>query len=121
MLAGILLLLRGRCMLLRGVRSVEIETPSVSRTAEFYTRVWGLDLAASNGGSAYLRGSGIFHHVLAIHNAADAPSLRRVTFDAPDRAAVDALFHSVKNGGYACEKPHAVSQPGGGYGFGFTD
>lgn len=108
-------------MLLRGVRSVEIDTPSVSRTAEFYTRVWGLDLVVGDGDSAYLRGSGPFHHILAIHKAPDAPSLRRVTFDAPDRAAVDALFNSVKSGGYACEKPHAVAQPGGGYGFGFTD
>jgi catechol 2,3-dioxygenase len=108
-------------MALRGIRSVEIEVSSVGRAADFYARVWGLDQVCTEQGSAYLRGSGRYHHILAIHQASDVPALRRVTFDAADSSAVDNLHDAVQRSGCPCEKPHALSQPGGGYGFGFTD
>ena len=108
-------------MLLRGVRSIDIETPDLARTAAFYESVWGLDRVAEQDGSCWLRGSGAYHHILAIHRASAAPGLRRVTFDAPDRDAVEMLHRAVSAAAGACEEPHALDRPGGGFGFGFSD
>ena len=106
---------------LRGVRSIEIEASSVSRATDFYCRVWGLDQVCTELGSTCLRGSGTYHHILAIHEASSGPALRRVTFDAGNAREVEALHDAVKRSGRPCEDPHALSQPGGGHGFGFTD
>jgi catechol 2,3-dioxygenase-like lactoylglutathione lyase family enzyme len=46
----------------------------------------------------------------------------RVVFAAADGAAVDALHAQLRAAGTAeLEAPHALGQPGGGYGFGFRD
>lgn len=108
-------------MLLRGVRSIDITASAVGRAADFYTRVWNLDRVDERDGSVWLRGSGAYHHILAIHPAVGEPAIRRITFDAKDRSAVDALREKVAAAGVKCEPPHALAQPGGGYGFGFHD
>ena len=108
-------------MRVRGVRSVEIEMSDPDRAAEFYAEVWHLTAIDAAGGSRYLRATGAYHHVLAIHPAEHKPSLRRIVFDAADRDAVDHLHGSVKATAVRCEVPHAIDRPGGGYGFGFAD
>jgi catechol 2,3-dioxygenase-like lactoylglutathione lyase family enzyme len=105
----------------RGVRSVEIEMSDPDRAAEFYAKVWHLKEIDPVGGVRYLRGTGAYHHILAIRKANGTPSLRRITFDAADRATVDQLHRGVSAAATACEAPHEIDAPGGGYGFGFTD
>ncbi len=106
---------------LTGVRSIEIETPALEPAVDFYTRVWGLEPVSTEQGSVYLRGTGGYHHILAIHKVSNGPGLRRVVFNAADRRSLQAVHDAVKRSGCACEEPHGLKQPGGGYGFGFTD
>jgi catechol 2,3-dioxygenase-like lactoylglutathione lyase family enzyme len=108
-------------MRVRGVRSVEIEMCDPGQAAEFYAKVWRLSEVDAASGARYLRATGAYHHVLAIHPAARKPYLRRIVFDAADRDAVDRLHRAVTAAAVACEAPHAIEQPGGGYGFGFCD
>lgn len=105
----------------RGVRSVESEMSDPDSAVAFYTRVWNLTEVDARGGAPYLRGTGAYHHVLAIHPATRRPSLRRIIFDAADRETVEGLHRKVMAAAPRCETPHAVERPGGGYGFGFTD
>src|SRR5262245_12490315 len=105
----------------RGVRSVEIEMSDPDRAVEFYAKVWHLKEIGPVGGARYLRGTGPYHHILAIRKANHAPSLRRITFDATDRVMVDRLHRAVSAASTACEAPHEIDAPGGGYGFGFID
>ena len=108
-------------MHVRGIRSVEIEMCDPDRAAEFYAKVWHLTEIDSVGGAHYLRATGAYHHVLAIHRAAGKPFLRRIVFDVADRSAVDRLHRSVSAASVPSELPHAIDRPGGGYGFGFAD
>jgi catechol 2,3-dioxygenase-like lactoylglutathione lyase family enzyme len=105
----------------RGVRSIEIEMSDPERAAEFFAKVWQLQEIDAVGGARYLRATGTYHHVLAIHAASGRPSLRRIVFDAADRAMVDRLHETVSAAAAQCEAPHRVAAPGGGYGFGFVD
>lgn len=105
----------------RGVRSVEIEVADVGRAAEFYAQVWGLAEVERRGGSCYLRGTGEYHHILALHQAGGRGTFRRVVFDAADRKTVDAIHRQViehLGKSVACQE---LQWPGGGYGFGFKD
>src|SRR5215471_3988914 len=92
----------------RGVRSVEIEMNDPDRAAEFYAKVWHLKEIDKVGGVRYLRGTGAYHHILAIHKASGAPSLRRITFDAADRVTVDRLHRGVGAASTACQAPHEI-------------
>ena len=93
----------------------------VAAGARFYTDVWRLTPVAERNGSVYLRGSGGYHHILALHPR-PKPSLLCINLEARDRAAVDALHASVARAGVpAIEPPAAVNEPGGGYAFSFAD
>lgn len=105
----------------RGVRSVEIEMSDPDRAAEFYAEVWHLKEIDAVDGVRYFRGTGAYHHILAIRKASRAPSLRRIVFDAADRDTMEQLHRAVSAALAPCEAPHEVDGPGGGYGFGFTD
>lgn len=109
-----------RCSI-RGVRCIEIEMSDPARAADFYSRVWNLELVSAAAGSYYLRGTGRYHHILAIHPAGIRYSVRRIVFDVVDRAALSALHSRIAQAGMSCEKPHVWDQPGGGYGFSFRD
>jgi catechol 2,3-dioxygenase len=104
-----------------GLRSVAIGVPDVRASARFYTDVWRLQPVAEGGGSVYLRGSGAYHHILALHPR-ERVELLRIDLAAAGRGEVDALHARVKNCGTpALETPGPVSEPGGGYGFSFKD
>jgi catechol 2,3-dioxygenase len=105
----------------RGVRSVEIEMSQPERAAEFYGTVWNLTEVERENGSIWFRGTGPYHHILAIHPARNGAAVRRLTFDAADRDVVQALHKAVATSGCPCEAPHDIDAPGGGYGFGFVD
>lgn len=106
---------------IRGVRCIEIEMSDPSRAAEFYSRVWNLELVSAEAGSFYFRGTGAYHHVLVIHPAGKQFAVRRIVFDAVDIAQLEELHRKIKSTGYTCEEAHTWQQPGGGYGFSFRD
>jgi catechol 2,3-dioxygenase-like lactoylglutathione lyase family enzyme len=111
---------------LRGVRSVEIELGDVPRAAEFFTQVWNLtpieqgQIPQTNG-ARYFRGTGAYHHILALHQSNGCPAVRRIVFDAATKEAVHAVYERVKLACKESEAPHPLQSPGGGYGFGFAD
>jgi catechol 2,3-dioxygenase len=108
-------------MRVRGVRSIEIEMCDPDRAAEFYAAVWNLSEIDSVGAVRYLRATGAYHHVLAIHRAERKAHFRRVVFDAADRETVGRIHRAAVAAGRPCEAPHALDRPGGGYGFGLSD
>jgi catechol 2,3-dioxygenase-like lactoylglutathione lyase family enzyme/predicted enzyme related to lactoylglutathione lyase len=104
-----------------GLRGVDLGVRDVAAQARFYTEVWRLTLAAERNGSVYLRGSGAYCHVLALHPRSE-PALLCLNLAAADRAAVDRLHARVAAAGAPEVSPPApITEPGGGYGFAFTD
>lgn len=104
-----------------GLRGVDLGVPDVAAHARFYTSVWNLAVAAERDGAVYLRGSGACHHILSLHQRA-RPALLCVNLAAADRAAVDALHARVKAAGAPqLDAPAPLAEPGGGYGFAFSD
>src|SRR5947209_2469458 len=103
-----------------GIRSVAIDVCGLDEAASFYTTVWRLDEVATTPGARYFRGTGAYHHILSLHEAA-RPAVRRVVLDAAERDLVHELHARVKASGVATEAPHEWHAPGGGYGFGFQD
>jgi catechol-2,3-dioxygenase len=105
----------------RAVRSVDIDMSQPERAAAFYKSVWNLTEVERRDGSIYFRGTGRFHHILAVHPAPKGFAIRRMTFDAANKDIVHALHKKVAEAGCQSDAPHALSGPGGGYGFGFAD
>jgi len=107
--------------MLTGLRGVDLGVRDVAAQARFYTEVWRLSIVAERNGSVYLRGSGAHHHILALHPRAE-PALLCVNLAAADRAAVDQLHARVSAAGAPqVDRPAAIGEPGGGYGFAFLD
>src|SRR5438270_4401479 len=104
----------------RGIRSVAIDVCALDEAAAFYETVWRLAPVANAECARYFRGTCAHYHILSLHAAA-RPAIRRVMFDVADRGAVVALHARVQSSGVACEAPHELNMPGGGYGFGFKD
>ena len=101
--------------------SVEIGVKDVEAAKRFYSETWRLTPVAEDDGIVYLRGSGAHHHILALHPR-PAAELIRVSFQAPDKDAVDTLYAAAKGKGIeVIGDPGSLSRPGGGYGFDFTD
>jgi catechol 2,3-dioxygenase len=104
-----------------GVRCVDVGVGSLEAAARFYGGIWGLSEVARLGQACFFRGTGHYHHILALFERT-TPTLLRVIFDAQDRAAVDDLHAAITAANIGqVEAPHAVNRPGGGYGFGFKD
>ena len=104
-----------------GVRSIEFGVRDLRASADFYTKIWGLEEVSAEGDAIHLRGTGTEHHVLTLRERAKT-SLIGVNFAAADRAAVDALCGKAKAFGSDVERdPAALSEAaGGGYGFRFV-
>jgi len=103
------------------LRSVDVGVTNIAEALRFYTDVWGLDPVAEAGGVHYFRGTGHFHHILSLRQAAQT-GLIRVVFDAARPQAVDGLCTQVQAHGItAIDPPAPLATPGGGYGFGFQD
>ncbi|WBL76641.1 VOC family protein [Bradyrhizobium xenonodulans] len=88
------------------LRSVEITTPQLAGSVEFYSKVWGLDVAAESGGTAYLAATGSDFHVLEL-TAGEATSLRKVSFRVRSQEDLHRLFARARQAG--CE---VISSPG---------
>lgn len=105
----------------RALRSVEVGLADPQGSLRFFTEIWKLGYVGETGSVHYLRGTGAFHHILALHKA-PRPCVVRMVFDAADRATVDALHAQVlAHGLKEVETPAPLRQPHGAYGFGFKD
>ncbi len=105
----------------KGVRSVAMDVANVDRAAAFYAGIWGLEEVARHAGATFLRGTGRYHHILALHPAKGLPAFRNIVFDAPDRGTLTAIWRQVSRLIGAVREPVALAGPGGGYGFAFKD
>lgn len=103
------------------LRSIDLGVTDVDSTARFYSEIWGLEPVATEGGSVYLRGTGSYHHILALHPNSRT-ELLSVNLAARDKADVDGLYERAKAFGITdIEVPASVNEPGGGYGFSLKD
>lgn len=106
---------------IRSLRSVELKIPTVPDAADFYENVWGLRVVERDGAQAWLRGTGMQHHVLQL---TDAPQngLGRISFAVATPAEVDEAARRLESRGLApIAGPGALDQVGGGYGLRFVD
>lgn len=104
-----------------GLRGVDLGVRDVAAHARFYTDVWRLTVVAERSGSVYLRGSGAYCHILALHPR-DEAAILCINLAAANRAAVDRLHASVTAAGAPqAGAPGPIAEPGGGYGFAFLD
>lgn len=103
-----------------GLRSAEFQVPDLAATKKFYEENWGLETAAEDGDTVYLRATGAEHHALALR-AGGEKKLLCVNLAADDKAAVDGLYEKAKGLGASVEAPEQLGGPGGGYGFIFRD
>jgi catechol 2,3-dioxygenase len=103
------------------IRSIEFGVHDLDASARFYEDVWQLTPVARSNGATYFRASGREHHTVVLREH-HTPALLRATFGAKDRATVDALHEQIaRNGGTPLAAPAPIDEPGGGYGFAFTD
>ena len=107
--------------MLTGLRGVDLGVRDVAAAARFFTEVWRLSTVAEHDGAVYLRGGGAQHHILSLHARAE-PQLLCLNLAAGTRGDVDRLHARAAAAGAApIEAPAALTEPGGGYGFGFMD
>lgn len=103
-----------------GLRSAEFRVPDLASAKKFYEECWGLETAAEEGDTVYLRGTGTEHHCLALRAGGDK-KLLRVNLAANDKQAVDGLYEKAKGFGVSVDAPADLAGPAGGYGFVFRD
>ncbi|SDG53542.1 catechol 2,3-dioxygenase [Bradyrhizobium sp. Rc2d] len=96
------------------LRSVEIATPRLGVSADFYTKVWGLDVAAEAEGTVYLAATGADFHVLELSQGERA-ALCKTTFRVRSRDDLDRLFARAREADCEIITPPAPSHaPSGG-------
>jgi catechol-2,3-dioxygenase len=99
------------------LRSVELSTPDLAGSVDFYTRVWGLSVVSETGGKVYLAATGDDFHVLEL-KAGDAAELRKITFRVASADDLTALFEKCKAAGCAVMRDiGAADAPSGGQRF----
>ncbi len=103
-----------------GLRSAEFQVPDLAEARKFYEDCWGLEVAAEDGDTVYMRGTGSAHHALALREGPEK-KLLCVNLAADDKAAVDGLYEKARGLGASVEAPGALGGPAGGYGFIFHD
>ncbi len=96
------------------LRSVDLGTPDLARSVDFYTAVWGLDVVERTSDAVYLRATGADHHVLALH-AGTRSELRSVTFRSDTVADLDHIAAAARAHGCSIlSGPAPTTEPGGG-------
>ena len=82
------------------LRSVELSTPDLQKSVDFYTEVWGLTVAARADDKVYLAATGDDFHVLELKQA-ERSELRKITFRAASAEHLDALLERCRSAGCA--------------------
>jgi catechol 2,3-dioxygenase len=96
------------------LRSVDLGTPDLVRSEQFYIAVWGLEVVARHNGVVYLRAGGSDHHVVALHQSS-RPELRAVTFRVASASDFAAIAGNVAaQGGHVISPAVANEAPDGG-------
>lgn len=95
------------------LRSIELVLPKAAEAAGFLTDVWGMAPAQTRGGDHYLRGSGAFPYLVALHEGPEA-FMRTTTF-VGEAAELAALTARVADSGLKA-RPTRSEDPGGGEG-----
>jgi catechol 2,3-dioxygenase len=102
-------------------RSVTLGVADLAASKAFYTNIWGLTPVLERADKVYLRGTGPYHHVLAL-TAHGKPQVFELDLLADDRGAIDALHRQVSVAAVTqLTAPAPRDAPGGGYGFSFVD
>jgi 2,3-dihydroxy-p-cumate/2,3-dihydroxybenzoate 3,4-dioxygenase len=95
------------------LRSIELVTPDPAAAGRFFTDIWGMPEGETRAGSVYLRGSGGFPYLVALHGG-DAPCVRSVTWVCASQE-LDALRARIGASGLPAA-PAKSEDPGGGEG-----
>ena len=95
------------------LRSIELVLPQAAEAAAFLCEVWGLASGEARGRDIYLRGSGPFPYLVALHEGRDR-FVRTTTFVC-DHAELGALSARVGAAGLRAT-PTRSADPGGGEG-----
>tara|TARA_Y100001970_G_scaffold290215_1_gene423074 strand:+ start:1286 stop:2215 length:930 start_codon:yes stop_codon:yes gene_type:complete len=103
-----------------GLRSAEFQVPDLKMATKFYVDNWGLEVAATDENSIYLRGTGKAHHALVLREGGEK-ELLTVNLAADEKVSVDGLYEKAKGLGASVEPPQELGGPAGGYGFIFYD
>jgi catechol 2,3-dioxygenase-like lactoylglutathione lyase family enzyme len=99
------------------LRSVELSTPDLDRSVDFYTRVWGLEQVASQGDKVFLAASGDDFHVLELKPGPEA-ALRKTTFRVRSAGDLAALEQRLVAAGATLLRPIGPADaPSGGQRF----
>jgi catechol 2,3-dioxygenase-like lactoylglutathione lyase family enzyme len=103
------------------IRHVGLFTPRLKAHARFYTDVWGLDQVSEDADAVYLRGSSPEQFILSLH-ASDRRGLHHIGYALPDEDSVERAATLLKKSNTRLvEEPHALNEPGGGFGLRFID
>lgn len=98
-----------------GLRSVALEVPDLAAAETFYAGTWGLTVAARSERAVYLRGSGVDHHLLALHAGQGVPAIRKVSLRARSLEALQRVAEATVAAGGRIESPATASDdPSGG-------
>jgi catechol 2,3-dioxygenase len=101
--------------LISALRSVAFNVPDLALAEDFYTRVWGLSVAARETGALYLRATGADHHVLALHQQDGAAQIRHVTLRARSLQALQQAAAAAQSaGGRVVQALAELKSPSGG-------
>ena len=103
-----------------GLRSAEFQVPDLKLATKFYEENWGLEVAAADRDTVYLRGTGTAHHALMLREGGEK-KLLAVNLAADNKTAVDGLYEKARGLGASVEAPEELGGPAGGYGFVFHD
>lgn len=104
-----------------GLRSVELEVPDLDQAEAFYTRIWGLTVAARVDGFLYLRCEGDDPYTMRLSRA-DEPAILSYTLRAaPDVDLARLRAQAQQAGGTPEGDIDNLSDFGGGTGFAMLD
>lgn len=96
------------------LRSVELGTPDLASSVDFYTRVWGLQVVAEAGGKVFLAATGNDFHVLELKQS-HRSELRKITFRVGSAEELAALFErTVASGCTVLREPGPADAPSSG-------
>src|SRR4051812_15017756 len=104
------------------LRHVDLAVPDYQKQVSFYRDHWGLTPIGTDTGLTYFAAEGSpEQYAVRVREAAEK-RLDTVSFGVADRAAADALAHSLATQGVTlASEPADLDGPGGGYGFRFFD
>ena len=78
-----------------GLRSAEFQVPDLKLATKFYEENWGLEVAAADRDTVYLRGTGTAHHALMLREGGEK-KLLAVNLAADNKIAVDGLYEKAR-------------------------